>query len=91
MTMQCLLKGTVMQAYFLTVSIIFSIYEQNCTLNNLKTRTAINANISVFVVCVETVIYLSLYNLHDCTFKELNQFFICSKKLQYQNTVAFKY
>ena len=28
-----------------------------------------NAEISVFVTCVETIIYLSLYNLHDCTFK----------------------
>ena len=28
-----------------------------------------NAKISVFVICVETIIYLSLYNLHDCTFK----------------------
>ena len=27
-----------------------------------------NAKISVFVICVETIIYLSLYNLHDCTF-----------------------
>ena len=31
-----------------------------------------NAKISVFVVCVEAVIYLLLYNLHGCT---LN--FIC--------------
>ena len=27
-----------------------------------------NARISVFVICVETIIYLILYNLHDCTF-----------------------
>ena len=26
-----------------------------------------NAKISVFVVCVEAIMYL-LYNLHDCTF-----------------------
>ena len=38
-------------------------------LNNLKTRTAMNVTISVFVVCVEAMIYLLLYNLHDCTFK----------------------
>ena len=25
--------------------------------------------ISVFVICVEAIIYLLLYNLHDCTFK----------------------
>ena len=28
-----------------------------------------NATISVFVICVEAIIYLLLYNLHDCTFK----------------------
>ena len=28
-----------------------------------------NVTISVFVVCVEAMIYLLLYNLHDCTFK----------------------
>ena len=38
-------------------------------LNNLKTRTAMNVTISVFVICVEAMIYLLLYNLHDCTFK----------------------
>ena len=38
-------------------------------LNHLKTRTAVNANISVFLICVEAIIYLLLYNLHDCTFK----------------------
>ena len=27
-----------------------------------------NAKISVFVVCVAAIIYLLLYNLHDCTF-----------------------
>ena len=41
-------------------------------LNNSKTRKAMNAKISVFVVCVEAIIYLLLYNLHGCT---LN--FIC--------------
>ena len=28
-----------------------------------------NAKISVFVICVNAIIYLILYNLHDCTFK----------------------
>ena len=27
---------------------------------------------SVFVICVEAVIYLLLYNLHGCTFKDLS-------------------
>ena len=29
-----------------------------------------NAKISVFVICVEAIIYSLLYDLHDCTFKE---------------------
>ena len=29
-----------------------------------------NAKISVFIVCVEAIIYLLLYNLHHCTFKK---------------------
>ena len=28
-----------------------------------------NAKISAFVIFVEGIIYLLLYNLHDCTFK----------------------
>ena len=36
-------------AYFLTVSVVFSV----CELNNLKTRTAMNAKVSVFVISVE--------------------------------------
>ena len=35
-----------------------------------KTRTAMNAKISVFVVCFEAITYLLLYNLHDCTFEK---------------------
>ena len=37
-------------------------------LNNFKTRTAMNAKISVFVIYIKAIIYLLLYNLHDCTF-----------------------
>ena len=29
-----------------------------------------NAKISVFIICVEAIIYLLLYSLHDCTFKK---------------------
>ena len=39
-------------------------------LNNLKTRAAMNAKISVFAIYVKASIYLLLYNLHDCTLKE---------------------
>ena len=28
-----------------------------------------DAKISVFVICVEAIIYLLLYKLHECTFK----------------------
>ena len=35
----------------------------------LKTRTAMNAKISVFVICVGVIINLILYNLRVCTFK----------------------
>ena len=29
-----------------------------------------NAKILVFVICVEAITYLLLYDLHDCAFKE---------------------
>ena len=29
-----------------------------------------NAKISVFVICVEAIMYLLLYDLPDCTFKQ---------------------
>ena len=32
-----------------------------------------NAKIPVFVICVSAIIYLLLYNLHDCTFKKINR------------------
>ena len=28
-----------------------------------------NVKMSVFVICIEAITYLLLYNLHDCTFK----------------------
>ena len=39
-----------------------------------------NAKMSVLVICVEAIMYLLLYNLHDCTFQ---QFFISIKILHY--------
>ena len=47
----------------------FLFINKTLRLNNLKSRTAMNAKISVFIICVEAIIYLLLYNLHDCTFK----------------------
>ena len=38
--------------------------------NYLKTRTAMDAKVSVFVMCVEAIIYLLLYHLRDCTFNK---------------------
>ena len=49
-------------------------------LNNLKTRTAMNAKISVFVFCADKIIYLLLCNLHDCAFNMLLEVFIYSSK-----------
>ena len=43
-------------------------------LKNVKTRTAINAKFPVFDICVEAIIYVLLYNLHDCTFKDINSY-----------------
>ena len=47
----------------------FLFINKTLQLDNLKTRTVMNAKISVFVICVESIIYLLSYNLHDCTFK----------------------
>ena len=46
----------------------FLFVNKTLRLNNLKTKTDVNAKISVFVICVAAIIYLLLYNLHDCTF-----------------------
>ena len=53
--------------------------------SNLKTRTAMNARVSVCVICVEVIIYLLLYNLHDCTFNifrywSLQKYFLLKPK-----------
>ena len=53
--------------------IVFSVYKQNFTAQNLKTRTALIVKVSVFVICVEAIIYFLLYNLHDCTCKNIFQ------------------
>ena len=36
---------------------------------NLSRRTAMNVKISVFVIYIEAIIYLLLYNFRDSTFK----------------------
>ena len=47
-----------------------------------------NAKISVFVICVEGIIYLTLCSLHDCTFKQCNLFvrgYYCQKHAELKN------
>ena len=53
-------------AYFL-LSCLF--INKTLRLNNLKIRTVTKAKISLFVICVEAIVYLLLYNLHDCPLK----------------------
>ena len=56
---------------FLSVQFLLPVLFINKTLrlNNLKTRTAINAKTSVYIICVEAIVYFLLCNLHVCTFK----------------------
>ena len=52
------------------LSFSFLFINKTLRLNNLKTRTAMNAKISVFFfIYVKAIIYMLLCNLHDCTFK----------------------
>ena len=57
--------------YFFTGTIIFLFINKTLRFNNLKNRAAMNAKTSMFVICVEAIMYLSLYNLHDNTLKIL--------------------
>ena len=64
-------------AIFLKSSLLFKFQvsflfiNKTLQLYNFKTRTAMNAKISVFVIGVEAIIYLLLNNVQDCTFKIL--------------------
>ena len=58
----------------------FRFINKTLGVNNLKTRKGINAKISVFLVCVEAVIYLLLHNLHSRTFNSV-QLQISERKL----------
>ena len=55
-------------AYFLTVILSFLFINKTLLLISLKARTAINAKVSMFVICAEMSIYLLSHNLHGCTF-----------------------
>ena len=47
----------------------FLLINKTLQFDNLNTRIAMNAKISVSIICIEAIIYLLLFNLHDCTFK----------------------
>ena len=48
---------------------IFLFTNKSLKHNNIKTRTAMSARISVFVICIEAIIYFLLCKFHHCTFK----------------------
>ena len=53
----------------------FSFINKNLWVNNLKTRTATGARISVFVICVEAIINMLIYDVHDYTFNLPDSFY----------------
>ena len=59
-----------MIANFLKLLLSFLFIKKILRLDNLKTKTIMNAKTSVFVICVGTIIYLLLYILHDCAIKQ---------------------
>ena len=68
----------------------FFVYKKTLRLNNLKTRSAMNAKVSVFVICVGAIIYLLLYSLHDCTFNPLQFFLYLLQVRSRSSNTAFK-
>ena len=50
-------------AYFLTVSMSLLFINKTSGLSNLKTRTAMNVKITVFVICVEAI-YVCYYIIY---------------------------
>ena len=45
----------------------FSFINKNLWVNNLKTSAATGARISVFVICVEAIINMLIYDMHHYT------------------------
>ena len=70
-----ILKGTVMQTkkHWQIINYVFQKYLENfgSILIGIKTRTAMNAKMSVFVISVKVIIYLLKYNLHECTINNM--------------------
>ena len=56
-------------AYFLARSIFFCLHTKSLLISNLKTKMAMNAKLSRFVVYFKAIIYLLLYSLNECTLK----------------------
>ena len=76
------------QPTFQRFPLSFMLINKTLRLNNLKTRRAMNPKSSVFVICVETIIYCLLYNLHECTF---NYCLVCiSINLWYKKKIIRK-
>ena len=49
-----------------------------------------NAKISLFVICVEAIIYLLLYNLHGCAIKYVSAkilFLLCLRRMRSSRNV----
>ena len=80
MKLAVFLKSSLLYLPMFLLSFLF--INNTLRLNNLKTTTAINAKISVFVICVEETIYLLLYNLHDNTFKYCLKLLFSQKSCQ---------
>ena len=55
-------------AIFLKRRLLFSVCKQNFTAQYLKNQNSYECK-NFSVVCVEAIIFLRLYNLHNCTFK----------------------
>ena len=51
---------------------LFCLQNKTLRLKNLN-KTAIYANISVFAICVDGIMYWLLYDLHDCTFNDITK------------------
>ena len=60
------------QSHFSQFLLCFLFINKTLRLNNLKTRTDMNAKISVFIICVGTIINFLLYDLDDCTLKRMS-------------------
>ena len=58
-----------MYTTFLQFLLSFLVINKTLRLNNLKTITATDAKDSAFLIRVEAIIYLRLFNLRECPFK----------------------